>query len=242
MAKTLETNRDWRAYWNSVGQRADPQDLFRQVDRTVSGRAVGPGEVQRLVDAVIEGLDLTAQDGLLDLCCGNGLITGLFAPHCRAVVGVDYSEYLIEVARQNASADNIVYMLGSVEDLDALDFTARPPNKVSINGGVQHFSVGMLDSMLAGLGRMAPAPTALMFTDVPDADRIFDFYDTPERREDFQRRRDARAEAIGTWWSREEMAALLGKHGYRANFAVPVGRSSAHYRFDVTARLDHAAG
>ncbi len=238
MAKTLETSRDWRTYWNSVGDRANSEDLFKQVDRTVSGRAVESGELQLLIEAVLRGVQLAPQDVLLDLCCGNGLITREFAPHCQAVVGIDYSDYLIGVARQNTSAGNVSYLVSSAEDLDALDFGVRRPNKVSINGGMQHFSMAVFDRILASLSRRDQPATDIVCTEVPDADRVYAFYNTPERREDFQRRLKAGSEAVGTWWDRDELTAIFDRHGYDATFPPPDRRRlTNHYRFDVVARL-----
>jgi hypothetical protein len=37
MKETIETNRDWRVFWKSVGERTGRDDLFRQVGRTVGG-------------------------------------------------------------------------------------------------------------------------------------------------------------------------------------------------------------
>ena len=242
MARTFETNRDWRAYWSSVGQRAGSDELFAQVDRTVSGRAVSSSELQLIVEAVVDGIRLAGPDTLLDLCCGNGLITKQFALHCQAVIGVDYSEYLIGVAKQDTSVGNVTYVLGSVEDLDSLDFGPCAPTKVSINGGLQHFTLAMLQDLLESLNRRAKPVTDMIFTEVPDADRLFAFYNTPERREEFHRRRAAGLEPIGTWWAREEMAAVLDEHGYETTFPpLRDGRLTNHYRFDVVAKLRRGA-
>jgi hypothetical protein len=76
----------------------------------------------------------------------------------------------------------------------------------------------------------------LILTDVPDAARVFAFYDTPERQAEFRRRRAVDDEIIGTWWDRDELAAQLAAHGYEAEFADSPGAPYAHYRFDVAAK------
>ncbi|MBV9150633.1 MAG: hypothetical protein JO204_02525, partial [Alphaproteobacteria bacterium] len=74
MTKTLETTRDWRAYYQTVGE-ADERDLLQQVGRTIGGRPVGAEEIGLVAEEAIDALALCRTDVLLDLCCGNGLVT-----------------------------------------------------------------------------------------------------------------------------------------------------------------------
>ena len=91
MKETFESNRDWHAHWTSVGQRAAEHDLLRQVERTIGGMPEPQNQIELLISAIRRRLDLRREDILLDLCCGNGLITAQLSHWCRAVVGVDYS-------------------------------------------------------------------------------------------------------------------------------------------------------
>ena len=235
MPETLEGGRDWRSFWNSPEPHLDSDELLVQVGRTVGGRPIGAGEVSLAVAAAVQGLELSGEDVLLDLCCGNGLITRQLAPVCRAVVGVDCSRRLIEVARERSSAPNVTYQVGAAEELDSVDFAGLAPNKLSMLQALQHLTVAGLGRLLTSLDGWDSPIVRLCLTDVPDRDLIFAFYDTPERREEFHRRRAAGTEAIGTWWSRDELAALLGAHGYEVEFRRPLCASYAHYRFDVVA-------
>jgi len=51
-----------------------------------------------IVKSVIENMK---SPSLLDIACGNGLITSMLAPHFKRVVGVDASESLIRKARES---------------------------------------------------------------------------------------------------------------------------------------------
>ncbi len=60
---------------------------------------------QPLLDAVGEHLHtLGPFDSGLDLCCGTGAAMALLRPHCRErVVGIDFSQGMIEVGRQRTA-------------------------------------------------------------------------------------------------------------------------------------------
>ena len=77
-----------------------PDDHWGQVKRTVGGKPVPPEQIAMILDAIRSGLGLSADDGLLDLCCGNGALTTHLFADCRGGLGVDYSEFLIGVARE----------------------------------------------------------------------------------------------------------------------------------------------
>ena len=233
MAETLPTDRDWRGHWDGGAPLAE--GALAQVGRTVGGKPIDLAQMDRLVAAIEDALDLQPQDVLADLCCGNGLITVRLAGACAAVVGIDYSRALIAVARRDYAASNITYHQRSAEDLGPEDFPAPGLNKVVMNQGLQYFDEAMLRRLLARIDTCARRGMALVFTDVPDVALMRAFYDTPERWAEFERRRAAGQEALGTWWSREHLRGVLDDHGYGVAFRVDAGRFTAHYRFDVLA-------
>ena len=55
---------------------------------------------------------------------------------------------------------------------------------------------------------------------------------------EFERRRATGTEAIGTWWERDHVVGLIEAAGYAAEIIDPdLDRFTAHYRFDLLARL-----
>ena len=233
MAGTLPTDRDWRGHWDAEAPL--PDDALAQVGRTVGGRPIEAAQIDRLTDAIKSALDLQADDVLADLCCGNGLVTVRLAAVCAAVVGIDYSRELIAVARRDYGGANIRYVQRSAHEIGPGDFPAPGLNKVVMNQGLQYFDEAMLRVLLTNIDACAGRGMTLFLTDIPDVDRLSAFYDTPERWAEFERRRAAGQEALGTWWSREHLRGVLEDHGYGVAFRVDPGRFTAHYRFDVLA-------
>ena len=223
---------NWFDYWNEAPLLRD-SDPLKQVGKTVNGVPISPAQFAAIVQDIREKLDLAAGDVLLDLCCGNGAITFELAPACSSIVAVDFSAPLISVARDRFASPRIEYVLADVCELPA-GVTQRRFSKICMYEGLQHLSLEQAQSLLQGLDALAgPRPTMLLGS-VPDAARIWDFYDTPQRRADYERRLQAGTEAIGHWWDRGELTELLRAHGYAASFlSQPPTSHGAHYRIDV---------
>ena len=66
----------------------DPEDFWGQVMRTVEGKAVDQAQIDMIVATVVRELELSGDDLLLDLCCGNGALTTHFFSRCRGGLGV----------------------------------------------------------------------------------------------------------------------------------------------------------
>jgi len=62
---------------------------------------------KRMVDQVVQRLDLTENESVLDLFCGLGNFTIALAKRCREVTGIDLGLKLIESARVNASLNQL---------------------------------------------------------------------------------------------------------------------------------------
>ena len=104
-----------------------------------------------------------------------------------------------------------------------------------VNQGLQCFDEAMQRGLLVNIEACARRGTRLVFTDVPNVALLAAFYDAPERWAEFERRRAAGQEALGTWWSRDHLRGVLEDSGYAVDFRVDAGRFTAHYRFDVLA-------
>src|ERR1700750_1427456 len=50
-------------------------DLWGQVKRTVAGNPVDGSQIEMIVEAIRAGLQLTPDDNLLDIGCGNGVLS-----------------------------------------------------------------------------------------------------------------------------------------------------------------------
>src|SRR5689334_17612793 len=102
---------NWQKFWNSSSQVRDG-DFCRQVGRTVRQVSYSEGQLDAVSERVLSLLDPTPGATLLDLACGNGLITARLVPGFRTVTAVDFSRPLIDTARAHFPAANLDYRLG----------------------------------------------------------------------------------------------------------------------------------
>ena len=64
--------------------------------------------------------DIDTQSRLLDVGCGSGVHTGIFAPLCEHIEGIDFSEQMVEAARHRmleSGAKNWNLQVGDAQDL-----------------------------------------------------------------------------------------------------------------------------
>jgi len=238
MTETIENRRDWRVHWNAVGEWAGPLDFMEQVKRTVCGQPMSASQVVLSAEVARTALDLDQSDIVLDLGCGNGLVTIRLAEACRAVYAVDYSQDLIEIARRHYAAPNLTYVHCEATELTAAQLDNLRPSKVAMIAGLQYFTVAMLERLLATIGTLTDGSAPVFFSDVPDVDHIQDFYNTPARWAYYEQQRAMGTEPMGTWWDRRHLAELLRSAGYAAEFRrQAANRYAAYYhRFDLLAR------
>ncbi|HET6416043.1 MAG TPA: class I SAM-dependent methyltransferase [Polyangiales bacterium] len=225
---------DWRHYWEDFPQKFAEGDFCRQVGRTANGGIPTPArELNVVIDEIVELLDLVPGDRLLDLCCGNGLLTVRLAQVCTNVVGVDFSNPMIQIAREHHSAPNAEYVEGSVLDLDQILDTAAF-DKMCMVESLAYFDPGQLSRILRGLSSVAAARATILFSGVLDDDAKWSFFDTAERRAVYEQQRREGREIMGRWWTRSEIAWAAAENGFQAKILPQSPRlNTAHYRFNV---------
>jgi cyclopropane fatty-acyl-phospholipid synthase-like methyltransferase len=224
---------DWRQYWDEFPKGFTDSDFCRQVGRTANGgMPTPPGELEAVIDEVVSLLELGPQDHLLDLCCGNGLLTARLAEHCEDVVGVDFSEPMIRIARAHHSRSNIRYVEGSVLNLNrCLD---RTFDKICMVESLAYFGPDDLSRILHGVSDGDAPRTTLLFSGVLNDEAKWSFFNTPERRAIYEQQQRQGKEIMGRWWTRSEIEEIAARNGYKAEFSAQDARlNTAHYRFNL---------
>ena len=221
----------WKFFQDHPRTR-DPKDYWGQVQRTVSGKAVGEDQIRLIVDSVLSGLRLQTDDRLLDLCCGNGALTDRILDHCGGGLGVDYSEPLIDVARRDfAVPGQREYRLG-----DAVSFLASAEDpgrftKALCYGSFMYLAQEQAVMVLQALRSRFSNIRRLMIGNLPDKHRVHDFFDPEHYRPGIEDDADA---ALGLWRTEEEMMALARDCGWVCEISrQPPQFYGARYRFDA---------
>lgn len=108
--------RKWKNFWNSMGTK---KNIYAQINRD-------PIDVDReaeYIRKIANTIGVKKNSVLLDLCCGNGLITQKISKRFKYVYGIDFSERLIKQAKRNASnlkINNVSYILARADEIQSI--------------------------------------------------------------------------------------------------------------------------
>lgn len=207
-------------------------DFWGQVKRTVNGKPVSEEQIRMIVDAGLKGLNLAPQDRLLDLCCGNGALSRYFFAACESGLGVDYSEPLIEVARENfEQAPDFVFQLADVVEYAQAEPAPERFTKALCYGSFQYLGADAATALLATLRERFSGLARLFIGNLPDRERMGLFYGDRESAPGIEHDPDS---AIGVWRTEAEFAELARACGWSASFSrMPGGYYAAAYRYDA---------
>lgn len=224
---------NWKRYWSTYPRRFERTEYLKQVKNTVRGVPVSDALIDNVVEVTAGRLGLEPQDALLDLCCGNGLVTKALARRCRRVVGVDFSEPLIDVARSDHAAANVEYELCDVRHLDRLRGRVEARfTKVLMIAGLQYLQHRDLAPIVEGVLGLPSRPQIMLFTAVPDRDKRELYYDGTRKR--VRRALDVMLgrDQMGTWWQKSFVERIAAEAGFGCRFYDDDAQGS-RYRFDV---------
>ncbi|MBI4996371.1 MAG: class I SAM-dependent methyltransferase [Rhodocyclales bacterium] len=213
-------------------QTCEPEDFWGQVMRTVDGKAVDQAQIDMIVATVAQELELSADDLLLDLCCGNGALTTYFFSRCRGGLGVDFSDYLIQVARQHFSTrPGHRFELGDVMEYARNAAAPESFTKALCYGSYQYLEPAAATELLALLRQRFTGLARLLIGNLPDKGRLEEFYRTRAYTPGIEDRADT---PIGIWRTPEEFAELAARAGWQcAIVRMPPEFYAAHYRYDA---------
>jgi cyclopropane fatty-acyl-phospholipid synthase-like methyltransferase len=209
-----------------------PDDFWGQVKRTVNGKSVSQDQINMIIDAIRNGLSLSHEDILLDIGCGNGALSRYFFNDCSEFLGIDFSDYLISVAKTNF--ENSPFF--TFERSDAASYVDRESEpsrftKALCYGSFSYLTFEDAEHVLRQLSDRFLNIKTLYIGNLPDKERAHLFY--PEGT-DFRNLLDDNTSPIGIWRSKEEISelAFTTEWDVRTN-TMPSDFYSAHYRYDA---------
>lgn len=209
-----------------------PDDFWGQIRRTVHGEPVSDEQIKMIVEAIKSRLRLKNDDILLDLACGNGALSHLLFDSCAELLGVDLSEYLIAVAKENFEVlPHFRFEMQGAKEYVLLEPHPERFSKVLCYGSFSYFSATDAAEVLRGLFEKFSNVAAVYIGNLPDKDRVAEFYKVKEINSDEMS--DCSSQ-IGIWRTRSEFVQLAGDAGWDVKFlSMPAEFYASHYRYDV---------
>jgi cyclopropane fatty-acyl-phospholipid synthase-like methyltransferase len=221
----------WKTYWDRHLAQVSSDDPFRQVLRTQNKQPISEELFKSIAAHIVDKLNLDPEHLVLDLCCGNGLLSAELAPYCNSVVGVDFSEALIDDIGLRGAAN----IIGIVSDVLQIKFRAESFDRILLAAALQHFSQPQIIRLFTDLARWLKPSGLLFVTDILDSQRMWRFYDSPQREDAYFQNTGAGTPILGTWFDRPWLAKLARYAGFATVQALdqPDAFLYSHYRFDL---------
>jgi len=218
----------WKEHFNKNVQIYQ-NSLKKQVDMTLNKQELDDEQVKLRVESIIKNLELEPSDTLLDLCCGNGILTRQLSEKVRFIYAVDFSSELLNVAKKVNQKDNIKYEEG---DVMALNFKEFKVSKVLIYSCLQYLQEEQVSKLFSGLSNF---PHVLVYiSNTPDKSKLLEYYDTKEKLEYYKKTLDEGKPHIGTWYLKNHLADLAKSNGFNYKFLTIDRRmNTSYYRFDL---------
>lgn len=214
----------WKNYWNKTGQK---QTALQQVQRD----DINADQMLAINKHIIQLLDLKPEDTLLDVCCGNGLLSWSLSKSCKSVVGVDFSSSLIASARAMHSNTNLFFIEEDATKLsEAID---EKFDKILLYFSFQYFDRVKGLKVLQEMKKLLKPGGQILIGDVPDKKKFWTYYNTVPKRFFYFKQWLFRQPKMGKFWSEKEMQLLAEQNQLKGLFIEQDKKlPHAHYRFD----------
>ncbi len=235
---------NWQEYWdnfllNRYGKEEvkSEDDLYFQVARTVNRKPVAKEVFDAIIDGIIQDLALSQEDVLVDFCCGNGLFTYELKDQVKQIIGIDFSQSIIDTANKFRPAANITYCLGGVVEYMrsfAATWPGIRPNKYLMNDSLAYFSAADLENVLSAIIGIS-GDFRFLVRGVPNDELKWNYYNTPDRKEFYANliaKGDLTNDGLGTWWQPDDIREVCMKLNLQCiirNQELPV----SDYRMDI---------
>ncbi len=105
-------------------------------------------------ELLLNKIDFTNKK-ILEIGCGIGRWAEVFHDKCESYLGIDYSEELIKIAKENYNYDNCHFQVLSASQLDTADLLVEAPfDIVVITGVLLYFNDDTIEKMIKDLNNL----------------------------------------------------------------------------------------
>lgn len=224
----MKKDKYWTEFWKNHGKITKDSPEQVQVLRTFNKKPINDKLWNETLDYIDDKLTICKEDKVLDLCCGNGLISKHFANKGAEVVSVDVSEDLVN------NLGNQIGVTAIVSDIRDVAFESQSFTKVLVYAGIQYLNYSETIQLLEKIYNWLQPGGKLLLGDVPDQHRLWNFYNTPERRKTYISNVKNNSPIVGTWFTREFFDAASEAIGFSMSMYLPQPENHiyANFRYD----------
>lgn len=205
-----DNNDYWVDFWNKYTKNYNEQDEQSQVLRTLNKKPISDDIWEFTLTTIDNAIEPDKDDSVLELCCGNGLISRHLSSKVKKIISIDVSKELINTISQN-EYPNIEAI---TSDIRSLSYENNFFDKVVIYAGIQYLTysetIKLLEQIYAWL-----KPNGICFIgDIPDKNKLWNFYNTLEREAVYFNNTKKEIDVVGTWFEKDFFEKLGRFIGY----------------------------
>ena len=217
---------NWKSFWNTSAI-SNANDVIKQVQRK------DMNSVLLTVNHITRILDIKGTDTVLDVCCGNGIITHKIANKCDSIVGVDQAEELLYIAKTNYKQMNCLYIGCSALEMSQY-VQLNSFDKIYLQFSFQYFDRSSEGEKVIFEMLKCLKPNGKIFIgDIPDNENRYKLYNTLLKKVFYFKQKLQGKSSMGKFWKVSELDAICKKLNVKGTY---LSQSSdlpyAHYRFD----------
>jgi len=220
----------WVEYWQKYGKETRTEDAQKQVLRTINNNPITKELWQYTLQIIENIIEPNLKDKILDLCCGNGLISVHLSPFCQNIVSVDISKDLIKKINTN----NYQNIEPIVSDIRAINFEDNSFTKVLIYAGIQYLSYKETILLFENVYSWLKPGGYFFIGDIPDQHKLWEFYNNHERQTIYFQNIKKDKPIIGTWFNADYLIKIGEYAGFSSSVLIPQHQDLIYsqFRFD----------
>ena len=225
----------WTQFWLEYTKSLEGKDLQSQVLRVRNKVAISEDLWKHTVSTILKDMPPDKSDTVLDLCCGNGLLTDVYAPLVSKVTAVDLSPQLIDEIAQRGYSN----VEGISSDIRTVHFDDEQFTKVIWYAGIQYLSEADIVKQLKKIRRWLKQGGMLFIGDIPDRSKMWGYFNSLERQQAYFDSIENHRPIIGTWLDYKWMENVTLACNFTTATAVAQDEKLiyADFRYDLKAQV-----
>jgi cyclopropane fatty-acyl-phospholipid synthase-like methyltransferase len=221
----------WKTFWLSQAKESQDTEQQAQVLRTLNKQPIAPDVFAAIVDSIVTILEPRSDNDLLDLCCGNGVITRELSGRVKTITAVDLSKEFVSQLDKGV-AGNITAFVG---DARTIEFSEKSFDRILCYAGIQYLSESETVDLFVRMRKWVRDGGLVVLGDIPDAARRWNFFNSPERESLYFDALRVGEPIVGYWFELGWIERLAHHAGFLSAVAhmQPLSLPYQHYRFDL---------
>jgi ubiquinone/menaquinone biosynthesis C-methylase UbiE len=221
---------NWKIFWD---EHAAHPDSMKQVGRIGGSVSQSDKVLKELIEHIKLLGDIQPHHNVLDVCCGNGMVTSGLSAYCNSITGIDLSDKLI--AEAHKQHPHISFDTADVINDNLYDkLNQQQFDRITLCFSFQYFETPQAGlKVIENLKKVLASGGKIILTDVPDSRYFLVYYNTLKKLAQLAWKMARNQNDMGKFWSVSELNWIAQQTGLKGiHVKQPTHLPYAHYRMD----------